>query len=196
MPPEPAYRSGVADSADELIAWERLRRDVGQRNALGALRTAAERRDADQERAVRLAADNLLDKAVRRLRADEDDAARALVDRALRLSLETSAPGEEGAVAVHLFVWDAVREAALGGQHADWLDRVAAVQLEGPARREWFAALRALAAEGEFDAADVRRIRGLSGGAAVDHEPFTGVDHDDRIDATLALLRALIALND
>ena len=84
----------MADSADDLIAWERLRRDSGRRNALGALRTAAERRDADQERAIRLAADNLLDKALRRI--DDEPAARKLVDRALQLSLDGSAPGEAG----------------------------------------------------------------------------------------------------
>jgi hypothetical protein len=179
---------------DDLIAWERLRRDVGQRNALGALRTAAERRDADQERAVRLAADNLLDKALRRLRAGEEDAARSLVDRALRLSLEGSDPGEEGAVAVHLFVWDALREVALGGKQSDWLDRVEAVRLDGAARREWFGALRALAGEGELAAPEVRRLRGLSGGAAIDREPFTGVDHATRVDATLLLLRTLLDL--
>lgn len=184
----------MADSAEDLIAWERLRREVGQRNALGGLRNAAERRDADQERAVRLAADNLLDKALRRVGDDDEAAARKLVDRALRLSLEGSAPGEEGAVAVHLFVWDAVREAALGGKQPDWLDRVEHAGLEGVARREWFAALRALAAEGELQPAEQRRIRGFSGGAAVDHEPFTGVEHDARVEATLQLLRALLAI--
>jgi hypothetical protein len=182
----------VAD--DDLIARTRARLDAERTNALGALRTAAQRRDADQERAVRLAADNLLDKALRRLRAEDEDAARSLADRALRLSLEGSAPGEEGAVAVHLFVWDALREVALGGTLPDWLDRVEAADLEGVARREWFAALRALAAEGELPAADVRRLRGLSGGAAVDHEPFAGVDHDARVDATLRLLHALLAV--
>lgn len=187
----------MAESADGLIAWERLRRDVGRRNVFGALRTAGERRDADQERAIRLAADGLLDKALRRL--DDEAAARKLIDRALRLSLEGSAPGEEGAVAVHLFVWDALREAALGGTSTrpaqpDRLDRIAAVRLEGSARREWFAVLRALAAEGDVDAADQRRLRGLAGGAAVDHEPFTDVDHEDRVDATLQLLRAISAV--
>ena len=38
-----------------------------QGDALGAVRAAAERREADEERAVRLAADTLLDKALRRL---------------------------------------------------------------------------------------------------------------------------------
>lgn len=182
----------MADSAEELIAWERLRRDVGRRNVLGALRTAGERRAADQERAIRLAADNLLDKALRRI--EDEAAARTLVDRALRLSLEGSAPGEEGAVAVHLFVWDALRETALGATTPDWIDRVAAVRLDGAARREWFAALRALAAEGEVDAADQRRLRGIAGGGAVDHEPFTGVDQQERVDATIALLRALMGV--
>jgi hypothetical protein len=178
----------VADSADDLIAWERLRRDSGRRNALGALRTAAERRDADQERAVRLAADNLLDKALRRI--DDVDAARKLVDRALRLSLEGSAPGEEGALAVHLFVWDALRAAALDRDRPTWLDRAEAIELDGPSRVEWRAALRALAAEGEIGQTEQRRIRLLTGRGG-DHETFQGVEHDARVDATLALLRAV-----
>jgi hypothetical protein len=173
-------------AADDLIARERLRREAERRNALGALRTAAERRDADQERAVRLAADNLLDKALRRL---DDDAAR-LVDRALQLTVAGAEPGGAGTLAVHLFVWDAVREAALDGQHDGWLDRAEAVELDGAARTEWLAALRALAAEGEIDQADQRRIRTLAG-RPVDHEPFAGVPHEEQVAATLVLLRAL-----
>jgi hypothetical protein len=183
----------VSDTGD-LFARAQARLDAQRGNALGALRTAAERRDADQERAVRLAADNLLDKALRRLGSGDDAGARSLVDRALRLSLEGSVPGEEGALAVHLFVWDALRVTALGGQQADWVARAEAVRLEGEARREWFAALRALAAEGELEPADQHRIRGFSGGAAVDHEPFAGVDHEARVDATLQLLGAVLAL--
>ena len=178
----------MADTADDLIAWERIRRDAERGNALGALRTAAERRDADQERAIRLAADNLLDKAYRRL--DDEAAAGRLVDRALRLTLEGSAPGEEGALAVHLFVWDAIREAALDGKHDGWLEKAESVSLEGPARLEWLAALRALAAEGEIDQADQRRIRVLAGRAG-DHEPFAGAEQEERLAATLALLQSL-----
>ena len=175
-------------AADDLIARERLRRDAERSNALGALRTAAERRDADQERAVRLAADNLLDKAFRRI--DDEAAARRLVDRALRLSVAGGEPGGAGTLAVHLFIWDAVREAALDGEHDGWLDRAEAVELEGVARTEWLAALRALAAEGEIDLADQRRIRAIAG-RAVDHEPFAGVPHGERVAATLALLGVL-----
>ncbi|MBW4040855.1 MAG: hypothetical protein HIU86_01835 [Acidobacteria bacterium] len=178
----------MAEAADDLIAWERLRRDAQRGNALGALRTAAERRDADQERAVRLAADNLLDKAFRRI--DEDVEARRLVDRALRLTVAGAEPGGAGALAVHLFVWDAVREAALDGKHDGWLDRAEAVALVGSARVEWLAALRALAAEGEIGQADQRRIRGLAGRSG-DHEPFAGVAQEERVTAALALLRAL-----
>jgi hypothetical protein len=172
---------------DDLIAWERLRRDTARRGAFGALRTDVERRDADQERAVRLAADNLLDKALRRLRTGDEPAARAAVERALRLG-----EGDEGPLAVHLFVWDALRETALGDARDGWLDRVEAVRLEGVARREWLAALRALEGEGELDAADARRVRGLAGGTAGAHEPFAGVDAAARVDATTALLHALL----
>lgn len=178
----------MAESADDLIAWEQLRRDSGRRNALGALRTAAERRDADQERAIRLAADNLLDKALRRI--DDEPAARKLIDRALGLSLEGSAPGEEGALAVHLFVWDALRAAALDRDRPTWLDRAEAIELDGPARVEWRAAFRALAAEGEIGQTEQRRIRVLAGRGG-DHETFQGVDHAARVDATLRLLRAV-----
>jgi hypothetical protein len=182
----------VASDTGDLFARAQARRDAARGNALGALRSAAERRDADQERAVRLAADNLLDKALRRLGSGDEAGARNLVDRALRLSLEGSAAGEEGALAVHLFVWDALRGTALSGKQADWVHRAEDVHLDDEARREWFAALRALAAEGELTPADQRRIRGFSGGAAVDHEPFAGVEHAARVDATLALLRAVL----
>jgi hypothetical protein len=183
----------VSDTGD-LFARAQARLDAERGNALGALRTAAQRRDADQERAVRLAADNLLDKALRRLGSGDEAGARSLVDRALGLSLEGSAPGEEGALAVHLFVWDALRVAALSGKQPGWLDRVEAVRLDGMARREWFAALRALAAEGELDPGEQRRIRGFSGGAAVDHEPFAGVEPEARVDATVQLLQAVLAV--
>ena len=178
----------MADAADDLIAWERIRRSSEQGNALGALRTAAERRDADQERAVRLAADNLLDKALRRL--DDGPAARKLVDRAFLLPLEGSQPGEAGALAVHLFVWDALREAALDGKHGGWLDRAEAAGLEGRAQVEWLAALRALGAEGEIDQGEQRRIRTVAGRSG-DHEPFAGVGQEERVAATLELLRAV-----
>ncbi|MGT2427167.1 hypothetical protein [Amnibacterium kyonggiense] len=176
---------------DDLIAWERLRRQTERRGAFGALRTDAQRRDADHERAVRLAADTLLDKALRRL--DDGPAARRLVDRALRLSVPGSEPGEEGALAVHLFVWDALREVALDEASPDWLDRAAAAELDGAARAEWLAALRALAGEGEVGADERRRIR-LLAGPATDHGPFRGVDHDDRVEATLRLLAAVRAV--
>ena len=173
-------------AADDLIARERLRRDAERGNALGALRAAEEHRDADHERAVRLAADTLLDKAFRR----QGDEARRLVDRALRLTVSESEPGGAGTLAVHLYVWDAIREAALDGRHDGWLDRAEAVELDGAARTEWLAALRALAAEGEIDQPDQRRIRALAG-RAVDHEPFAGVPHEQRVAATLELLGTL-----
>ena len=174
--------------ADDLIAWERLRRETERRNAFGGVRTAVQRRDADQERAVRLAADNLLDKALRRI--GDEDAARRLVDRALRLSVEGSTPGEDGALAVHLFAWDALREAALDGEHDGWLDRALGAELDEPARLELLAALRSLAQEGEIDQADRRRIRTVAG-RSEDHAPFAGVEHEARVEATLQLLRAL-----
>jgi hypothetical protein len=176
----------MADGGD-LIARVQAERDAARSNALGPLREAAGRRASDQERAVRLAADNLLDKALRRLRDGDEAAARTAVARALRLG-----DGDEGPLAVHLFVWDALREAALGEGHDDWLDRAQAVPLEGPARREWLAALRALEGEGELDRADARRIRGFAGGTASAHEPFAGVDEAARIEATTAVMQALL----
>ena len=113
----------MARRSDDLIAEAQARIDASRSNALGALREAAGRRDADQERAVRLAADNLIEKALRRLATGDRDAAHRLLDRALALSLEGSDPGEEGSLAVHLFVWDALREVALDGGHETWLDR-------------------------------------------------------------------------
>ncbi|GAA2753653.1 hypothetical protein [Amnibacterium kyonggiense] len=176
---------------DDLIAWERLRRDAERRGAFGALRTDAERRDADRERAVRLAADTLLDKALRR--GDSEAGARKLVDRALTLSVPGSEPGEEGALAVHLFVWDALREVALDPAHPDWLDRAEAATPDGVGRSEWLAALRAVAGEGEIDQDERRRIRVLAGPAG-DHDPFAGVPHDERVAATLQLLAAVRAV--
>ncbi len=177
---------------DDLIARMQVQRDAARSNALGPLRDAAGRRASDQERAIRLAADNLLDKALRRL-GDDEPAARRFVDRALQLAVPGSEPGEEGALAVHLFVWDALREAALGGKQEGWLDRAAEadVRLAGVAQRGWRAALRSLADEGELDAADQRRVRQLAAGVSADRDPFDGVAHAARVDATLALLHAV-----
>ena len=187
----PRYRRGMArgDGTDGLLARAQERLDAERSNALGPLRDAAGRRASDQERAMRLAADNLLDKALRRLAADDDEGARRLVDRALGLTLEGSAPGAEGALAVHLFVWDALREATA---RDGWLDRAETVTAALPdaARREWLAALDALAAEGEVPGAAVRRIRAL--GRPGRAEPFDGVAHEDRVGATTALLRGLL----
>lgn len=178
---------------DDLIARMQVQRDAARSNALGPLRDAAGRRASDQERAIRLAADNLLDKALRRLGEGDDVAARRFVDRALRLSVPSSAPGEEGALAVHLFVWDALREAALDGEHEAWLDRAAEVdgRLDGVAQRGWRAALRSLSDESELEAADLRGVRRLAAGVSADRDPFDGVSHDDRVDATLRLLGGL-----
>jgi hypothetical protein len=181
---------------DDLIAQAQARIDANRSNALGGLRAASQQRDADQERAVRLAADTLLDKALRRLGDRDEPAARKLVDRALALGLPGSEPGEEGSLAVHLFVWDALREAALDGTREDWLDRAEEVDaaLDGVAGRAWRAALRSLLDEGELPAPDQRRVRTLAAGVPAGRDPFDGVEHADRVDATLALLQALLVL--
>lgn len=187
----------MAQGHDELIAQAQDRIDASRTAALGGLRVAAARRDADQERAIRLAADTLLDKALRRLGGDDDAAARKLVDRALQLGLPGSEPGEEGSLAVHLFVWDALREAALGDGHQEaWLDRAGEVDgaLDGVARRAWRAALRSLLDEGELPAPDQRRVRSLVAGAPAGRDPFDGVPHADRVDATLAVLQGLLVV--
>jgi hypothetical protein len=181
---------------DDLLARMQLQREAQRSAALGPLREAAGRRASDQERAIRLAADTLLDKALRRLRDGDEAAARRFVDRALRLAVPGSDAGEEGALAVHLFVWDALRDAALGGTREDWAERAAEVDgtLDGIARRAWRAALRSLADEGELAGAVQRRIRQLASGVAADRDPFDGVGHDDRVEATLRLLRGLLRL--
>jgi hypothetical protein len=178
---------------DDLIARMQVQRDTARTNALGPLRDAASRRASDQERAIRLAADTLLDKALRRLGDGDAETARRFVDRALRLAVPGSEPGEEGALAVHLFVWDALREVWMGGKQEGWLDRVADAdgRLDGTAQRAWRAALSSLADEGELDAADLRRVRQLAAGASADRDPFDGVAHAERVDATLALLGAV-----
>ena len=178
---------------DDLIARMQVQRDAARSNALGPLRDAAGRRASDQERAIRLAADTLLDKALRRLGDGDEPAARRFVDRALRLAVPGSESGEEGALAVHLFVWDGLREVWLGGKQEGWLDRAAEAdaRLDGTAQRAWRAALRSLADEGELDATDLRRLRQLAAGVSADRDPFDGVPHDERVDAALALLAAL-----
>ena len=178
---------------DDLIARMQVQRDAARSNALGPLRDAAGRRASDQERAIRLAADNLLDKALRRLSDGDEASARRFVDRALQLAAPGSEPGEEGALAVHLFVWDALREAALRGEQEGWLDRAAEAdgRLDGVAQRGWRAALRSLADEGELAAADQRRVRQLAAGVSADRDPFDGVPHTERVDAALALLGAV-----
>ncbi|MGN6444084.1 hypothetical protein [Amnibacterium sp.] len=176
--------------ADDLIAWERMRLEAELSGPLGGVRSASRRADADRERAVRLAADNLLDKALRRVVAGDDGAARRLVDRALRLTVDELEPAVDAALAVHLFVWDALRAAALEGGHESWLDRAEAVALGGVAEREWRSALRSLAAEGDLPQPDLRRLRALVG-ATGEQMVLATVEHDDRVDATVQLLHAI-----
>jgi hypothetical protein len=170
--------------------------DQGSPGALGPLKAAARRRDSDEERAVRLAADTLLDKALRRLRHGDVPAARRFVERALALSADRTPPGEDDALAVHLFVWDAVRERAIGAEDGTWLDRVEdeTAALSGPAQVEWLAALRALADEDEVGPAAQRDLRSLVGPAVPGHLTFAGVAPAARVDATLRLLDAVRAV--
>jgi hypothetical protein len=183
------------ETAEETIARVRAAMDAERRNALGGLREAKDRRDADQERAIRIAADNLLDKAVRRLDGLDEAGALRFVERALALTTDASAPGEDGALAVHLFVWDVLREVALEADDDGWLDvaEIVADGMDADARLEWCDALLSLEEDLEPDAPELRRIDDIAG-RIPEREPLEDVPLERRPEVVMQLLRGVVSV--
>lgn len=182
-------------SRAQRIARAAQQLDADRRNALGPLRQGSSSIDADRERAGRLAADNLLQKALRRVASGDDAGARRFVERALTHGIDGGEPGEAGAMGSHLLAWDVLRTAAIDDPDASWLVRANAIAgtLEGPARVEWLRALDAVTEDvHEEVGARVDAVSGAAGLAARD--PLDGVDAlPDRVDVVVGLLGAVLA---
>lgn len=183
-----------APSIEQRIAQASRTIEAERQAALGALRRGSDATAAAEERTARLAVDNLYEKALRRLREDDDSAARRLVERAAAVRIGEGPAGEAAATGAHLFAWEALRDAALAG--GDWLDRAESVlaSLDGDVRTTWADALDAVADDLELEPAEDARIDRLLEGRTTTGEPLDGVAPDRRVDVVLGLLRGILAL--
>ncbi|HEV7624406.1 MAG TPA: hypothetical protein VGO26_09730 [Amnibacterium sp.] len=188
-------RDGSADAERAIDEFEaRL-----AASAFGDATRASFRLESAQEDALFSAATNLLEKAMKRLAAGNEDGAIALARRALALDHGADDQTPPGPVAAStLLIAELVERADAAATSGDeeWLAPLLALHrdADGPLAVEVARALDALAEFGP-GAAEVRRIRAVVSAGLRLEEPLGDVaDPDERVRVVLGLLRLVLAL--
>jgi hypothetical protein len=165
---------------------------AGARRASGGLRQAF-------SHAGHEAAENLLNKAVRRLAGDDRDGARKLVERALALPYDDFEDLHPCLWGAHMLLFTAIADELESSPDGDsgWLDRsAAALEAAGPvAAEEVRSCLRAfLDSVYTLSAAERKQLQALTGGVPLDPEPFSsaGATTAARVDAVIDVLDTLL----
>jgi hypothetical protein len=165
---------------------------AGARRSSGGLRQTFSQ--AGQE-----AAENLLNKAVRRLEQDDQVGARRFVDRALALPYDDFEDTQPCLWVAHMLLFTANADELEASPEGDtgWLDRaVTAMEAAGPvAAEEVRFCLRVfLDSVYSLSPSEQRRVRQLTSGVPVDPEPFASAGGSTavRADAVLDVLGVLL----
>lgn len=167
-------------------------------SAFGRATKASYRLESEEEDAHVAGASNLLEKALRRLGDGNDEAAAALVRRAVAIAPTLEREALPAVVAAELLLYSELtdRHDRANGDPG-WLDPVLAVyeRASGAVRQEFGGMLDALRA-GELSGAEERRIRAVVPVDSRRSEPLAGVtDAEERAEVVLAMLRLLSELS-
>jgi hypothetical protein len=145
------------------------------------------------------AADNLLDKAVRRLEAGADDKARVLVERAVRLPFDEYEEMQPAVWSAHMMLFTSISDDLEDSEPGDqgWLDRAEA--LIGPGapvtEAEVRNCLRSFLGDiFQLSPAERTRLKALTRGIPFDQDPLAGVptDEQSQVSAILELLQTFL----
>ncbi|MGN6741665.1 MAG: hypothetical protein ACTHJL_00005, partial [Amnibacterium sp.] len=167
-------------------------------SAFGAATKASYRLESDEEDAHVAGASNLLEKALRRLGAGNEDAAAALVRRAVAIAPTFTHEASPAVVAAELLIYSELtdRHDRANGDPA-WLEPVLAAygRATGVVREDFGGMLDALRA-GELAGDEERRIRAVVPVDSRRNEPLAAVtDAEARAEAVLGMLRLLVELS-